>query len=203
MKNCITINTKKDEIIIRISENAEQSEILECLKEKLIQLKQLYKDENTPITVTGKVLKNREIDEIQKLIKSNINVSISFESPRSLGLHGIKKTYSKDTTISETKYLNGSLRSGQRIEFEGSIVVIGDVNDGAEVVAGENIIILGILRGLAHAGAKGNKDGVIAANAIEASQIRIANIVREREKEEIAQKKIKYAFIKENKMILQ
>ena len=203
MKNCITINTKKDEIIIRISENAEQSEILECLKEKLIQLKKLYKDENTPITVTGKVLKNREIDEIQKLIKSNINVSISFESPRSLGLHGIKKTYSKDTTISETKYLNGSLRSGQRIEFEGSIVVIGDVNDGAEVVAGENIIILGILRGLAHAGAKGNKDGVIAANAIEASQIRIANIVREREKEEIAQKKIKYAFIKENKMILQ
>ena len=70
MKNCVSINLKKNEIVIKLSDNATQREIVECLRRKLPELKKLYKDEKTPITVTGKVLKNREIDEIQELIKS-------------------------------------------------------------------------------------------------------------------------------------
>ena len=92
---------------------------------------------------------------------------------------------------SETKFHKGSLRSGQRLEFEGSLVIIGDVNAGAEVIASENIVILGILRGLAHAGAKGNKDAVIEASEIDAVQIRIADIVKEIEKNEEEIKKVK------------
>ena len=65
MKNCVSINLKKNEIVIKLNDNATQMEIIECLKRKLPELKKLYKDEKTPITVTGKVLKNREIDEIQ------------------------------------------------------------------------------------------------------------------------------------------
>ena len=45
MKNCISINLRKDEIIIKISEEAEQIEIIGCLKRKLIELKKLYKEE--------------------------------------------------------------------------------------------------------------------------------------------------------------
>ena len=84
---------------------------------------------------------------------------------------------------SETKFPKGALRSGQRLEYEGSIVIIGDVNAGAEVVAGENIVVLGTLRGLAHAGAKGNKDAIIEASEIDAVQIRIADKIKEIEKE--------------------
>ena len=202
MKNCITINTKKDNITIKINEEAEQGEIIECLQTKLNGLRNLYKDEKIPIIVSGKILKNKEIDQIQDLIKENIDVEIIFESPRTLGLHGIKKTYNKDTTISETKFYNGALRSGQKIEFEGRIVVIGDVNDGAEVVAGDNIIVLGTLRGLAHAGAKGNKDAIIATNSIEASQIRIANVVKEREKGEIIEQDITFAKLEKDEIVL-
>ena len=203
MKNCITINTKKDNIVIKISEEARQDEIVECLKNKLDKLKKLYKDEKTPITVTGKILKNKDIDELQKLIKNSIDVDINFDSPRTLGLHGIKKTYSKDTSISETKFYRSSLRSGQRIEFEGSIVILGDVNDGAEAIASDNIIVLGSLRGLAHAGAKGNKDAIISAISIETSQIRIANIVREMEREEISKTEAKLAYIEKDEIILE
>ena len=88
------------------------------------------------------------------------------------------------------------MRSGQKIEFEGSIVVLGDVNGGAEVIAGENIVILGVLRGLAHAGAKGNKKGIIATHRIECPQLRIANIVKEMEKEEI-DSEYRYAYVNE------
>ena len=49
------------------------------------------------------------------------------------------------------------------------------------IAAGENVVVVGILRGLAHAGAKGNKEAIIAAASIEAPQLRIANIVKEME----------------------
>ena len=161
------------------------------MKKKILELKNLYKDDKTPILITGKVLKNREMDEIQSIIKKFIDVPIEFDSPKVLGLHGIKKTFYKEVATSETKFHKGSLRSGQKIEFEGSLVIIGDVNAGAEVVASENIIVLGNLRGLAHAGAKGNKDAIIEAVEIDAVQIRIADKVKEIEKENDGIKKVK------------
>ena len=191
MNNCINISMKKNQVIIKIDENAEQKEIISSLKKKIIELKNLYKEDKTPILITGKILKNKEMDEIQSIIRKFIDVQIEFDSPKVLGLHGIKKTFYKEVATSETKFHKGSLRSGQRIEYEGSLVIIGDVNAGAEVIAGENIVVLGILRGLAHAGAKGNKDAVIEAVEIGAVQIRIADIVKEIEKDKEEIHKVK------------
>lgn len=203
MRNPVGISMKKNEILIRISEGATHEEAIECLKKKLPALKKLYKQEKNPICVTGKILKNKEIDEIKEMITSEIDVKVSFESPKVLGLYGITKAFEKDIDNSETKFFKGNMRSGQKVEFEGSIVVLGDVNGGAEVIAGENIVILGVLRGLAHAGAKGNKKAIIASNRIECPQLRIANIVKEMEKEEIDEE-YKYAYVNEkDEMILE
>ena len=202
MRNCVGINIKKNEIIIRISEGAEQSEIMECLNKKIPALKKLYKTEKTPIFVTGKVLKNKEIEEIKKLISSNIDVKITFDSPKVLGLYGIKKIFEKDIENSETKFHRGSLRCGQKLEFEGILVILGDVNNGAEVIAGENIVVLGILRGLAHAGAKGNTKAIIAANLIESPQIRIANKVKEMDKD-LSEQNYKCAFMEKDEIVLE
>ena len=184
MKNCVSINLRKNEIVIKLNDEANQLEIVECLRKKLPELKKLYKDEKTPITVSGKILKNREIDEIQELIKSKIDVEIDFDMPKSLGLSSIKKAFDKKIASSETEFHRGSLRSGQRLESEGSLVILGDVNSGAEVVASENIVVLGALRGLAHAGAKGNKQAIIAAGLVDTVQIRVANIVKEIDRDE-------------------
>lgn len=203
MRNPVGINMKKDEIIVRISEGAEHNEIIECLKKKIPALKKLYKTEKTPILVMGKVLKNKEINEIRAIIEDNIDVEVNFDSPKVLGLHGIKKVFEQEIENSETKFYRGNLRSGQRIEFEGSLVVLGDVNAGAEVIAGENIVILGELRGLAHAGAKGNKKAIIATNRIYSPQIRIANVVKEMEKEEM-NNNYRCAFVNDvNEMIME
>lgn len=199
MKNCVTIQLKKDEIWIKIDEEAEESKIVECLKNKIIDLKKLYKDDKTPIKVVGKVLKNKEMEEVQKIIKDEINVEVDFESPKTLGLHGIKKGFYQEIKSSETMFHKASLRCGQKVEFEGSIVVLGDINAGAEVIAEENIIVLGEIRGLAHAGAKGNREAIIAANKIACPQIRIADKIKEFEKEELEEiKKYEYAYINEN-----
>ena len=203
MKNCVSINLKKNEILIKISEGAEQKDIVENLKKKLPELKKLYKDEKTPITVTGKILKNKEIDEIQTMIKEKIDVVIEFDTPKTLGLHSIKRTFNRQTEISETKYYKGSLRSGQKMEAEGSIVILGDVNSGAEVIASDNIVVLGALRGLAHAGAKGNKQAIIAAGLVDTVQIRIANIVREIDRDEEPMHKQSCVFVDEDKIVIE
>lgn len=70
-----------------------------------------------------------------------------------------------------------TLRSGQKITYEGSVVVIGDVNAGAQVIAGGDIIILGACRGLAHAGAHGDDTATITAGRILATQLRIAGLI--------------------------
>lgn len=197
MRSCISINLRKDNIVIKVNEEYSQEDIVYALRKKIPDLKKLYQGEHTPIVITGKVLKNKEIDEIQELIKKYLDVQIKFDSPRTLGLHGIIKTYNKEIAISETKFHRGAVRSGQKLEFEGSIVIMGDVNDGAEVIAGDNIVILGALRGLAHAGAKGNVNAIIVASSIDAPQLRIANIIKEREKEEIQEDKKTYACLDE------
>ena len=197
MRSCISINLRKDNIVIKVNEEYSQEDIVYTWRKKIPDLKKLYQGEHTPIVITGKVLKNKEIDEIQELIKKYLDVQIKFDSPRTLGLHGIVKTYNKEIAISETKFHRGAVRSGQKLEFEGSIVIMGDVNDGAEVIAGDNIVILGALRGLAHAGAKGNVNAIIAASSIDAPQLRIANIIKEREKEEIQEDKKTYACLDE------
>lgn len=72
-------------------------------------------------------------------------------------------------------FLNRTLRSGTRIEFAGHVVVLGDVNPGAEIVAGGNVIVWGRVRGMIHAGSKGNKDAVICALDLSPTQLRIAD----------------------------
>lgn len=101
---------------------------------------------------------------------------------RELGLHTITHGYDKEIQETITKVFDGSLRSGKKLEYEGSLVIIGDINAGAEVIAGDHIIVLGTIRGLAHAGAKGNRKAMIIANEIDVAQIRIADIVKQIEK---------------------
>lgn len=197
----ISILLKQDNIIIRIKDDAIITDVLSELEEKLPDLKRFYQEARTPILVTGKILKLSEIENIQNLIQKELKVRVDFETPRTLGLHGIKKTFKKDIETSETKFYKGSLRSGQKIEFEGSIAILGDVNDGAEVIAEDNIIVVGALRGMAHAGAKGNEKAIIAAHTIESPQVRIASMIKERSREEIDIERYAYCYINDDGII--
>lgn len=84
------------------------------------------------------------------------------------------------TTAFETLYLRQTLRSGQTVRFDGHVVIVGDVHAGSEVTAGGDIVVWGELRGIAHAGAKGNFKSEIRAMKIEALQLRIADYIARR-----------------------
>ncbi|GAB4470557.1 MAG: septum site-determining protein MinC [Anaerolineales bacterium] len=71
--------------------------------------------------------------------------------------------------------INRTLRSGYRVEYAGHVIVLGDVNPGAEVIAGGNIIVWGRLRGVVHAGAEGDTQAVVCALDLQPAQLRIAD----------------------------
>lgn len=75
-----------------------------------------------------------------------------------------------------TLMVKKTLRSGQSVEYDGNVVILGDVNPGAEVNAGGDILIMGALRGTVHAGCNGDKKAIIAALKVMPVQARIANI---------------------------
>ena len=203
MRSCINVSQKNNLILIKINRDAKIEDIIVQIRRKVVQLKKIYKEEKTPIMVTGKVLKSKEMYEIESIIKEKLDVDVDFDMPKELGLHNIKKTFIQEVSVSETKFHRGSLRSGQKIEEEGSIVIIGDVNSGAEIIAADNIVVLGALRGLAHAGAKGNAKAIIAAGRLDAVQVRIANIVKEINKDEEQLVRQAYIYIDDDKIVIE
>lgn len=74
-------------------------------------------------------------------------------------------------------YLHQTLRSGQTVNHKGNLVIIGDVNNGAEVIAEGDILIWGALRGIAHAGSAGNEAAEIRALKLQPLQLRIAQSI--------------------------
>lgn len=74
-------------------------------------------------------------------------------------------------------FLKRTLRSGTKITFSGSVVVLGDINPGADVIASGNIIVWGKVRGVVHAGAEGDDQCVICALDLTPMQLRIADII--------------------------
>jgi len=86
-----------------------------------------------------------------------------------------QKDFSEEEIPSDmTILIQRTLRSGQSIRYPGHVVIMGDVNPGAEVVAGGNILVFGSLRGVAHAGAFGNTKAVVTAFRLRPTQLRIA-----------------------------
>jgi septum site-determining protein MinC len=78
---------------------------------------------------------------------------------------------------SELLVHRGTLRSGDHLQAEGSVLLLGDVNPGARISAAGNVLVWGRLRGIAHAGVAGDRDARIVALQLRPLQLRIADVV--------------------------
>ena len=87
----------------------------------------------------------------------------------------MQQKWSEKLSNKPTVMYEKSLRSGQNINFDGNVVILGDVNPGAEIVAGGHILVMGSLRGLVHAGAAGDEDATVTALHFSPTQLRIAS----------------------------
>ena len=68
-----------------------------------------------------------------------------------------------------------TLRSGFKLQHHGHVVVVGDVNPGAEIIAGGDVVVWGRLKGMVHAGAQGDENAIVCALDLSPTQLRIAD----------------------------
>jgi len=100
----------------------------------------------------------------------NLGLATRLSKPHPIDVREIVEVLPEDGA----KWIKGPLRSGGRVLFEGNVVVMGDVNPGAEIVAGGSVIVWGRLRGVVHAGAQGDEKAVVCALELAPTQLRIA-----------------------------
>ena len=177
MNTDVLFEKKEKKLIITINKGSNYKDIKEKISQILDASIDLFDDIEEPIVIKGKRLQDNEEKEILDMISKKTDLKIIVERPKRLGLATINNIFNKDTMVSNTKVFTGTVRSGQRLEFEGSIILLGDVNAGSEVVAEQNIVVLGEIRGHVHAGAKGNRSAFIAANSINPTQLRISDLI--------------------------
>ena len=104
---------------------------------------------------------------------------------------------------SSLKIVSKTVRSGQRIEHDGDILILGDVNPDAYIIASGNIIVMGTLRGFAHAGANGDETAIVLALKLIPRQLRIANYLT-RSPDEIEEPEYpEKAYVENNQIIIE
>ena len=96
-----------------------------------------------------------------------------------------------------------TLRGGQAIETEGSVIVFGNVNPGAQITAGGSVDVRGTCRGVIHAGAAGDVTAFIIADHLLPTQIRIANYIARSPDEPEDSGKAERAYIKDGRIVIE
>jgi len=117
---------------------------------------------------------------------------------------GGERSAAEEAGGGNTLLLRRTLRSGQSVQYPGNVVIMGDVNPGAEVIAGGSIVVLGWLKGVAHAGALGDETSAIMALRLRPTQLRIAgHITRPPEGEDAGPEAPEIACIREGMVVIE
>lgn len=180
-ENSVIFKGVPNGLIIILDEKISFENLKEEFLAKVIKAKDFFEDANISITFKGRDLSEQEEIELLKIISSQSGLEISFLNDSNhmdeLNIQAKPKEklnneiYSLIANNNQTYFHKGSLRSGQRIDFTGSVVVIGDVNPGAQILAEGNIIVLGKLKGSAHAGCKGADGCFVSALHMKPTQL--------------------------------
>ncbi len=189
-------------LLVKFDENKSIEQNLKELKEKLSSA--FFK--NSIVTVDiGKIKLNEEYKkEIEKVI-SECNAKFLGYRSGDDSITTKKKNFNKITEKKSLKTINKTLRSGQRIEYDGDVLIFGDVNPGAYVIASGNIIVMGVLRGIAHAGARGDESTVVIALKLLPQQLRIGSHIT-RAPDEGHEEEPNYAekaYVKDNHILIE
>lgn len=215
-KNSIVIKGNKYGIVVVMDSDTSFDEIKNQLEEKLKESARFFGNGTMAISFEGRNLDDEQQKELLNVISesSDLNIACIIDHDEKL-TEIFKKSVEKIENIDDNKedeptpdftpavdvdkntgkFFRGTLRSGQILESDTSIVVIGDVNPGASVSAGGNIIILGSLKGTVSAGMNGDEKAFIVALDMAPVQVRIGDTIArcpERQKKAKPETKIAY-----------
>ena len=157
----------KDGLSVVLSDDVDFDLVARRLREKLAASEGFFQGARVTVHTGKRRLTPEQRLELERLLRE----------PLGLELREVVAGTAPLQMPVETLVVRRTLRGGQQVSHRGSVVVLGDVNPGAEVVATGHIVVMGALRGIAHAGADGDASAVVVAVKFRPTQLRIANVV--------------------------
>lgn len=185
----IRIKANKDGFVLLPHPTAPLEAILKELKERLETSGEFFSRSEMTLDLRRRSLKTSQVAAIHKLLRESGRVKVVEvqladdlifcvdKPPERAQPPAPPRAEPREVGVDTPVIIRSTCRSGTRIESPSDCVILGDVNPGAEVLAVGDIIVFGNLRGIAHAGALGDRSARIWAFNIEPSQIRIADLV--------------------------
>ncbi len=203
-ENYVIFKGTKDGVTVLFDADAPFEELCQQLEKKVEEAGKFFDNVKTSLAFKGRSFTDEEEETLFQIITEHTSMQITFLKTENNELKQLSDLLEKEMSPHNlTKFHKGSLRNGQKIEFDGSLVIVGDVNPGAEIKASGNIIVLGQLKGMAHAGCKGMTDAFIAAVYMAPVQLRIADIItRFPEENKKGPKPPEYAFIQQGQIFV-
>lgn len=181
MQQPVVLKSNKYGINLILNDDMEFEELLQCIIDKFKESEGFFKNAKMAISFEGRKLTQEEEFQIVEAITENSSVNIicildNDQLKEELVRQKIEQ-FEEEQAGKTGEFYKGTLRSGQVLDCETSVIVIGDVNPGAKVISKGNIVILGALKGNAYAGANGNELAFVAALDMDPVQIKIGDVI--------------------------
>ncbi len=192
MSQSVTIKSNKYGINLVLNPDVAFDELLEDVIEKFKASANFFKNAKLALSFEGRELSEDEEQQIIAAIEKNTTIEIlciveNGTKQEAVMKENVEAFYDAvqqqyENAIAENvnvpdQFYRGTLRSGQVISSESSVTIIGDVNPGAKIIAQGNIVILGALKGNAHAGCTGDRSCFIFALDMQPIQIQIGDLI--------------------------
>ena len=181
MPKPVVLKSNKYGINLILDNRMDFEELLKCIMERFKEAEGFFKNAKMAISFEGRDLTQEEEFRIVETITDNTNVNIiCILDNDALKEELIKQKiehFEEEQAGKTGEFYKGTLRSGQILDCESSIIILGDINPGAKVISKGNIVVLGALKGNAYAGANGNEQAFVAALEMDPIQVKIVDVI--------------------------
>jgi septum site-determining protein MinC len=188
MADLINIKGGRDGLRLQLDEDAEWSALLTALQSQLDNGGSFFSGARLVVDIGERQLDEAQLNQVLSLMQEHgllpealaASQRGSRNAARSAGLTArpsTRRAAPENHSEPEALLVRRTVRSGQIVRHQGDLTLIGDLNPGAELIAGGSVVVWGRLRGMVHAGAFGDRGALVCALELRPTQLRIANLI--------------------------
>ncbi len=198
----IAIKGTRNGLLLTLEPETPFSELLDALSHRLSGAPAFFRGASLALDTTRRELHVSERTQLEALL-AHYQMSVTSLEQAPIGIPN-EQVYQHDPRDSaDTLFLRRTVRSGQAIHHPSNIVILGDVNPGAEIVAGGDILVWGVLRGMVHAGYPDNDHAIVCSLSLTPVQLRIAHLLSRPPEGFEAQPRPEFAAIRNGQIVVE
>ena len=181
MKNAVIIKSFQNGLSIFIDDEIPFSKLIEEIAFKFRESAHFFKDASMVVSFEGRELSDQEERQIVNTITANSSLNVvcimgkNEETNKNYVKALQKLSYHQEVMENAGQFYKGTLKDGQTLETENSVIVLGDVYPGASVISSKDIVVLGGLYGQAYAGGSGDEGHFVVALEMSPEKLKIGD----------------------------